>query len=221
MFKQPQTPYCGFIRDENDYLHVVRSAARVLVSGPTEIGKSRRIRCRQRCCGAALVFVSSKDTELQLLSARRCFGPSALIDLRPDYDADYFGVDNLAFDPTTLITTPDQAVTAANTMMQMSAVGLGSGSRPGPRCPGSGRPTPRPPLSAMLYAASPMGNNKGMDWVLMAVDNMTKLDPNADPTLWKEPGWSTAAQIVRHLPLFSNALLRTLTWTPASATASP
>ena len=43
MFKQPQTPYCGFIRDENDHLHVVRTAAHVLVSGPTEIGK-RKVR---------------------------------------------------------------------------------------------------------------------------------------------------------------------------------
>lgn len=39
----PQTPYCGFVRDGDDNLKVAPSAAHVLVSGPTEIGKSRRI----------------------------------------------------------------------------------------------------------------------------------------------------------------------------------
>lgn len=210
MFKQPQTPYCGFIRDENDHLHVVRTAAHVLVSGPTEIGKSRRILLPAALLwGGPVVFVSSKDTELQLLSARRCFGPSALIDLRPDYDADYFGVDNLAFDPTTLITTPDQAVTAANTMMQMSAVGLGSGADQVSDA-GIWEANTEGPLSAMLYAASPMGNSKGMDWVLLAVDNMAKLDPDADRSLLKEPGWAAAAHIVRDIPYWYNALTRTL-----------
>jgi hypothetical protein len=210
MFRQPQTPYCGFVRDENDYLKVVRSAAHVLVSGPTEIGKSRRILLPAALLwGGPVVFVSSKDTELQLLSSRRCFGPSGLIDLRPDYNADYFGVDNLAFDPTKLITTPDQAVTAANTMMQMSTVGLGSGADSVSDA-GIWEANTEGPLSAMLYAASPMGNNRGMDWVLMAVDNMAKHDPNAPSTAHLDPGWTSAAAIVQTQPLFANALLRTL-----------
>ena len=77
-------------------------------------------------CGGPAVVVSSKDDLFQLVMTRRD-GPKALIDLRPDYDADYPGIDMMSFDPTKLISTPDQAVTAANTMMQMSAVGLGSG----------------------------------------------------------------------------------------------
>ena len=116
MAKPPQTPYCGFIRDENDFLRVVPTAAHVLVSGPTEIGKSRRILLPAALLwGGPVVFVSSKDDTMVALSSRRCVGPSGVIDLRPDYDADYFGVDNLSFDPTRLIRTPDQAVTAAGT----------------------------------------------------------------------------------------------------------
>ena len=210
MAKPPQTPYCGFIRDENDFLRVVPTAAHVLVSGPTEIGKSRRILLPAALLwGGPVVFVSSKDDTMVALSSRRCVGPSGVIDLRPDYDADYFGVDNLSFDPTRLIRTPDQAVTAANTMMQMSAVGMGSGADQVSDA-GIWEANTEAPLSAMLYAASPMGNGLGMDWVLLAVDNMAKADPNADPTLSREPGWQAAAEIVRHLPLFSNALLRTL-----------
>ena len=158
--------------------------------------------------GGPCVVVSSKDDLLQLISTRRCLGASGLIDLRPDYDTRYEGVDTMAFDPTALIRTPDQAVTAANTMMQMSAGGLGSGADQVSDA-GIWEANTEAPLSAMLYAASPMGNGKGMDWVLLAVDNMAKADPAA-PGLWTEPGWVTAAGIVRHLPLFSNALLRTL-----------
>ena len=43
--------------------------------------------------GGPAVVVSSKDDLLQLVMQRR-YGPKALIDLRPDYDADYPGVDD-------------------------------------------------------------------------------------------------------------------------------
>lgn len=214
VFKPPQTPYCGFVRDGDDNLKVAPSAAHVLVSGPTEIGKSRRILLPAALLwGGPVVFVSSKDNELQELSVRRCMGPSALIDLRPDYDAEYPGLTSMSFDPTKLIRTPDQAVTAANTMMQMSAVGLGSGADQVSDA-GIWEANTETPLAAMLYAASPAmgggGRGLGMDWVLLAVDNMVKADPDAAPTLVTEPGWAAAAEIVRDIPLFANALARTL-----------
>jgi len=78
MYRQPQTPYCGFVRDENDYLKVVRSAAHVLVSGPTEIGKSRRILLPAALLwGGPVVFVSSKDTELNSFRRGDASGPAA------------------------------------------------------------------------------------------------------------------------------------------------
>ena len=156
--------------------------------------------------GGPAVVVSSKDDLFQLVMERR-YGPKALIDLRPDYDADYPGVDMMSFDPTKLISTPDQAVTAANTMMQMSAVGLGSGIDQ-VSDGGIWESNTEGPLAAMLYAASPKGNNAGIEWVLLAVDNMRLEDPNSQMSL--EPGWQMAADIVSNMPLFHNALMRTL-----------
>jgi len=54
----------------------------VLVSAPTETGKTRRILAPAAVLwGGPVVVVSSKDDLLALVSQRRC-GPSALIDLR-------------------------------------------------------------------------------------------------------------------------------------------
>jgi hypothetical protein len=114
----------------------------------------------------------------------------------------------LSFDPTRLIRTPDQAVTAANTMMQMSAVGLGPGIDQVSDA-GIWEANTEGPLAAMLYAASPRGNGAGIEWVLLAVDNM-----RIGRQLTIEPGWQMAAEIVRDRPLFHNALMRTLGMDP-------
>ena len=206
-YKPPATPYCGFDRDDDNRRVLAESAAHVLVSGPTGRGKTRRILAPAAVLwGGPAVVVSSKDDLFQLVMERR-YGPKALIDLRPDYDADYPGVDMMSFDPTKLISTPDQAVTAANTMMQMSAVGLGSGIDQ-VSDGGIWESNTEGPLAAMLYAASPKGNNAGIEWVLLAVDNMHLEDPNSQMSL--EPGWQMAADIVSNMPLFHNALMRTL-----------
>ena len=206
-YKPPATPYCGFDRDDDNRRVLAESAAHVLVSGPTGRGKTRRILAPAAVLwGGPAVVVSSKDDLFELVMERR-YGPKALIDLRPDYDADYPGVEMMSFDPTKLISTPDQAVTAANTMMQMSAVGLGSGIDQ-VSDGGIWESNTEGPLAAMLYAASPKGNNAGIEWVLLAVDNMRLEDPNSQMSL--EPGWQMAADIVSNMPLFHNALMRTL-----------
>jgi len=120
----------------------------------------------------------------------------------------------LSFDPTKLITTPDQAVTAANTMMQMSAVGLGSGVDQ-VSDGGIWESNTEGPLAAMLFAASPKGNNQGIEWVLLAVDNMQiEKDTNGNVQPAQHPGWQQAAEIVKDKALFQNALLRTLDMDP-------
>jgi hypothetical protein len=207
-FRPPPTPYCGFVRDGEERRTVAASAPHVLVSAPTQTGKTRRILAPAAVLwGGPVVVVSSKDDLMALVSQRRC-GPSALIDLRPDYAADYPGVEMLSFDPTRLIRTPDQAVTAANTMMQMSAVGLGSGVDQVSDA-GIWEANTEGPLAAMLYVASPRGNGAGIEWVLLAVDNM-----RIDRQLTIEPGWQMVAEIVRDRPLFHNALMRTLDMDP-------
>ena len=102
-YKPPATPYCGFARDEKTGQRVLPvSAAHVLVSAPTETGKTRRILAPAAALwGGPTVVVSSKDDLMQLVMQMRT-GPQALIDLRPDYDATYPGMDMLSFDPTKL-----------------------------------------------------------------------------------------------------------------------
>ncbi|KAA1250171.1 type IV secretory system conjugative DNA transfer family protein [Mycobacterium simiae] len=202
-------PYCGFVRGDNGGLAVAETPAHVLVSAPTETGKTRGVLAPASVLwGGPAVCVSSKDDLMWLVCQRR-WGPKQIIDLRPDYSPAYpEGVEVRSFDPTALITTPDQAVTAANTMMQMSAVGLGSGIDQVSDA-GIWEANTEAPLAAMLYAASPRGNAKGIGWVLLAVDNLRKDDksPNA-------PGWYSAARCVGDQPLFRNALLRTLAMDP-------
>jgi type IV secretory pathway TraG/TraD family ATPase VirD4 len=209
MWKPPPTPYCGFQRNtKTNNLYVARSAAHVLVSAPTETGKTRMVLAPAAVLwtGPAII-VSSKDDLFQLVMQRR-FGPNALIDLRPDYEAVYPDIPMMGFDPTKMIHTPDQAVTAANTMMQMSAVGLGSGADQVSDA-GIWESNTEGPLAAMLYAAAK--NDLGMDWVLLAVDNMEFTE---EGTLALEPGWQQAAELVQDMPLFHNALRRTLKMDP-------
>ena len=213
-YKPPSTPYCGFIRDDSDEQSppvLAQAAAHVLVSGPTGTGKTRRILGPAAVLwGGPAVVVSSKDDLFQLVMQRR-YGPKALIDLRPDYDAAYPDIEIMSFDPTKLISTPDQAVTAANTMMQMSAVGLGTGVDQVSDA-GIWESNTEGPLAAMLYAASPRGNDAGIEWVLLAVDNLSMTKPGKQ--IKTDPGWYNAAQIVKDRPLLYNALMRTLDMDP-------
>ena len=207
-YKPPPTPFCGFLRDPQTNGRVIaESGPMVLVSAPTGTGKTRSVLAPAAVLwGGPAVVVSSKDDLFQLVAQRR-YGPQALIDLRPDYDATYPGVTAMSFDPTKMITTPDQAVTAANTMMQMSAVGMGSGVDSVSDA-GIWESNTEGPLAAMLFAAAQ--NGEGMDWVLLAVDNM-EWDEDKLPTA---PGWQLAAIAVQDKPLFYNALRRTLDMDP-------
>lgn len=208
MYVRPTAPYCGFCRDdESGKLVLAEAPAHVLVSAPTETGKTTGVLAPAAVLwGGPAVCVSSKDDLMWLVSQRR-WGPKQVIDLRPDYSPVYPSeIEVRSFDPTALISTPDQAVTTATTMMQMSAVGFGSGIDQ-VSDGGIWEANTEAPLAAMLYAASPKphGNGQGIEWVLLAVDNVR--DNDASPNA---PGWHSAARQVSSLPLFRNALQRTL-----------
>ncbi len=207
-YKPPPTPFCGFVRDpETGRRKVAETKPMVLVSAPTETGKTRRVLAPAAVLwGGPVVTLSSKDDLFQLVSQRR-YGPHALVDLRPDYEATYPGITVTSFDPIKLITSPDRAVTMCNTMMQMSAVGMGSSANSVTDA-GIWEMNTEPTLSAILYAASLM--SEGIDWVLLAVDNMA-WDDEKLPTA---PGWQSAAHAVQHIPVFYNAIRRTLDMDP-------
>lgn len=110
----------------------------------------------------------------------------------------------MSADPTKLISTAAEAVTAADALLRISRVGQGC------RIDRFSSSTiwismAEGPLAAMLYAASPHGNGEGIQWVLVALDNTGEIPPDSTT-----PGWRLAVRIVKGIPLFHNALTRTL-----------
>ena len=206
----PATPFCGFgrrIAGGRDELYVPRSAAHVLVSAPTETGKTRRILAPAAVLwGGPAVVVSSKDDLMQYVMERR-WGPKALVDMRPIASPVYpDGVQSYAYDPTASIFTPQEALTVAETIMQMSTVGFGSGADQ-VSDGGVWESQAAGPLAALLYAASPAGNSRGMDWVLRAVDNI-------DPQRGAAPGWHQAAALCHRFEVLALGMLRILDMDP-------
>lgn len=108
----------------------------------------------------------------------------------------------LGFDPTVLIDSPFEALTVAETIMQTSTVGLGSGADQ-VSDGGIWESQAVGPLAAFLYAASPQCNGLGMQWVLTAVDNI-------DPEEFDSPGWAQAAARCRHYPVLALRMMRIL-----------
>ncbi|MBU8819260.1 type IV secretory system conjugative DNA transfer family protein [Mycolicibacterium goodii] len=214
MYVKPQTPYCGFSTRTvagSKRLYVPRTKPHVLISAPTETGKTRRLLAPATVLwGGPAVVVSSKDDLMQYVMERR-FGPMAVIDMRPVKAPVYpAGVRSLMYDPTTSITSPVEAQTVAENIMQMATVGLGSGADQ-VSDGGIWESQAAGPLAAFLYAASPAaardGVGLGMDWVLRAVDNI-------DPEKVSEPGWAQAAARCHKYEVLALSMMRTLDMEP-------
>jgi Type IV secretory system Conjugative DNA transfer len=201
------TPYCGFKRQTDKraggQIYVPRSAAHVLVSAPTETGKTRRILAPAAVLwGGPAVIVSPKDDLLQYVLERR-WGPLALIDMRPIRTPVYpEELTRFRHDPTVTTCTPHEALTVAETIMQAATLARGWGANHvhdrgiwESRAVGS--------LAALLYAASPAGNSQGIEWVLRAVDNI-------DPDSTDEPGWHQAVSICQRVEVLALGLRRIL-----------
>jgi type IV secretory system conjugative DNA transfer VirD4/TraG family protein len=201
------TPYCGFKRQADKrngvQIYVPRSAAHVLVSGPTETGKTRRILAPAAVLwGGPAVVVSPKDDLLQYVLERR-WGPMALIDMRPISMPVYpEGLGTFRHDPTVTTCTPHEALAVAETIMQAATLARGWGANH-VRDRGIWELRAIGPLGALLYAASPAGNSQGMEWVLRAVDNM-------NPDCTNEPGWHQAVSICQGAEVLALGLRRTL-----------
>lgn len=202
-FTPTPTTYCGFSRrvvGNREQLYVPRSAPMVLVSAPSDTGKSRRILAPAAVLwGGPAVVVSSKDDLMQNVMQRR-WGPRALLDLRPLRSPVYpEGIVANVYDPTVTIDSPYEALTIGETIMQMATVGLGSGADQ-VSDGGLWESQAAGPLAAFLYAASPQGNGKGMNWILTGVGNI-------DPERSGEPGWAQAAAICHDYPTLAEGMV--------------
>jgi hypothetical protein len=201
------TPYCGFKRQADKrngvQIYVPRSAAHVLVSAPTEAGKTRRILAPAAVLwGGPAVIVSPKDDLLQYVLERR-WGPMALIDMRPIPMPVYpEGLSTFRHDPTVTACTPHEALAVAETIMQAATLARGWGANH-VRDRGIWELRAVGPLGALLYAASPAGNSQGIEWVLRAVDNI-------NPDCTNEPGWQQAVSICQGVEVLALGLRRIL-----------
>jgi hypothetical protein len=201
------TPYCGFKRQADKrtgvQIYVPRTAAHVLVSAPTEDGKTRRILAPAAVLwGGPAVVVSSKDDLLQYVLERR-WGPTALIDMRPIPMPVYpDGLNTFSYDPTVTTCTPHEALAVAETIMQGTTLTRGWGANH-VRDRGIWESRAVTPLAALLYAASPAGNSQGIEWVLRAADNIS-------PDFTNEPGWHQAVSICQGVEVLALGLRRML-----------
>ena len=212
---EPYSPYCGLVVNEKEQYEKVQGAPHLAISAPTRTGKTRRLLAPAAVMHPGpLVAVSSKEDLAELVLMRRT-GTTGVIDLRPEKTLVWpHGVRSMVSDPTTSITSADEALTVAETMLATSGVGFG-GASSGQTVAAGGlwEATASRPLACLLYAASPQGNNQGMPWVLEAVENLGIDDGEGtgkQPTLAATPSWVTAAAECPH-PQLADPMQRVLT----------
>jgi Type IV secretory system Conjugative DNA transfer len=197
----PYTPYCGLLYS-GDQPYMAESAPHLAISAPTRTGKTRRILAPAAVVhpGPA-VCVSSKEDLAELVLTRRFNGPTAVIDLRPQQTLVWpSNVRRMVTDPTAAITSADEALTVAETMLATSGVGFG-GASSGQTVAAGGlwENSASAPLACLLYAASPLGNRGGMRWVLRAAG--TRGDKQDDENHLGEidyPSWKLAYALCPH-----------------------
>src|SRR6516165_2320443 len=193
-FRRPVTPFAGWTRDGRGRLVPLESAPHVGGFAPPGTGKTRRWLAQSAVLWPGPAFVSSSKDDLMQMAASRRAGPIALLDLRP-ITAPFYPTDFVAyrFDPTTLITSLDEAKATAQSLLSTSAVALsGSAFRSGAD-PGPWDQLAFAPLTCLLFAASPSATGLGMEWALEASENLESPLRAGPYQTSLAPGWAAAA----------------------------
>lgn len=165
------TPYCGVVTDpDTGEKYAPRTGPHILVTCPTGGGKTESVLAPACIAHPGVVIACSSQDNLMRLVMERRMGPLYLIDLRqiptPDYGS---GVTQCRIDPTILIDTHDDALNVATWLHRASNLSLGG------RITSHSEPYWAyqiiPALASILYAASPRGNDKGIDWAMHCAEN--------------------------------------------------
>lgn len=187
-YKAPPTPYGGIYKN-----HPAETGPHLLVSGPSGVGKSRRVLAPGiRIWDGPVVAVSSKPDLVELcLEGRRYDGGGGrtyVLDLSGEVPDRMLpaGVERVVLDPTQLLENDDDATDMATVLMQAGSVGGGGGTTK------SGdsfwETVSTGPLAGILRAAGA----DGVAWAREAVENVGKLDEDGEIT--DEPSWMTAIE---------------------------
>lgn len=157
------TPFAGWI----DGVPAV-SAPHVLVSGPSGVGKSRRVIVPAILMwGGPVVAISSKPDLIELALQRRLewggYGKTYVLDLSGKIPDSVLppGVEKVVSDPVALITDDDSALDLAEIMLQCAGLGSGSQKKGDPFWDTISTPV----LAGLLRAAGP----DGVAWARAAV----------------------------------------------------
>lgn len=168
------TPYAGVVTDpDTGEKYAPKTAPHILITSPTGGGKTESVLAPSCIAHPGCVIACSSQDNLMRLVMERRYGPVYLIDLRqiptPDYGS---AVQQCRIDPTVLINEHDDALNVATWLQRASNLSLGG------RITSHSEPYWAyqiiPALAAILYAASPRGNGRGIEWALHAVENPFK-----------------------------------------------
>ena len=193
----PPTPFGGFI----DGRPAV-TAPHLLVSGPSGVGKSRRVLGPGILMwGGPVVAVSSKPDLIDLCLEQRLawggHGRTFVLDLSGEVPDEVLpdGVTKVRVDPTALIASDDDALDLATVLMQSGAAGAGGG-----KGGGGGDPfwenISVAPLAALLRATG----SRGIAWTRDAVSRVDARRDEAGVIIDEdEPSWDVAIDVLQDM----------------------
>ena len=189
-YTPPPTPYGGLVMHDKR-LQPAQTAPHLLVSGPSGVGKSRRVLGPGILLWAGpVVAVSSKPDLVDLCLEARHERPGApgrtfILDLSGEVPGNVLpdGVRKVVLDPVALVTCDDDAIDVATILMQSGAAGAGGGNGKGGG-DAFWESISTAPLAAILRAA-------GGDGIAWAREAVSRTEPTDEDDL-DQPCWLNA-----------------------------
>lgn len=199
-YTPPPTPFGGFIDGKP-----ASTAPHLLVSGPSGVGKSRRVLGPGILMwNGPVVAVSSKPDLVDLCLEKRLAwggqGRTYVLDLSGEIPDEALpdGVEKVVVDPTALIRNDDDALDLASILMQSGAAGAGGGSNSGGG-DAFWENISVAPLAALLRATG----TDGISWARSAVG---RIDPDEDEDE-DQPCWINAVgRLEKDSPMLATEL---------------
>ncbi len=185
-FKPKPTPFGGFIDG-----HPAVSGPHLLISGPSGVGKSRRVIAPAVLMWQGpVVAISSKPDLIDLTLEKRLswggHGCTYVLDLSGEVPDSVLpdGVEKVVIDPVALITDDDEALDLTSVLMKAGSAGASSAAK-GDDGSAFWETVATAPLAGILRAAGA----DGIAWARSAVGRVMPADP--DDT--EQPCWMNAA----------------------------
>lgn len=196
-YKPKPTPFGGFIDG-----HPAASGPHLLVSGPSGVGKSRRVLAPGIVMWEGpTVAISSKPDLIDLTLEKRLegggHGCTYVLDLSGEVPDSVLpdGVEKIVIDPVALVTNDDEALDLSSVLMKAGSAGASSAAK-GDEGSAFWETLATAPLAGILRAAGA----DGIAWARAAVGRVESRDPDDV----EQPCWANA---IRRLELMGAVML--------------